>query len=571
MVRKVLLFGNPNVGKSVIFARLTGTYVITANYPGTTVGFTKGDMKLNKEKVWVIDCPGTYSLEPTNQAEAVALKILKEGVEGKDSIVIQVADATNLERSLNLTLQIQKLDIPLLLVLNLSDEARHIGIEIDFKRLEEILGVPVVPTCAITGEGINELKRKIILARRGNYQNFTEERWEEIGKIISQVQRVSHRHHTFWESLSDLTIRPSTGFPIAILSLFLLFLLVRFLGEGLINYLLDPLFNRVYLSLLTSLFSNLSLPLFLKEVLLGKTLEPLSSFGLLTTGLYIPFVLVLPYLSIFYLLLTLLEDLGYLPRLATLFDSPLHRFGLHGSSLIPIILGLGCKVPAIFATRILEGDREKVLATALIMMSAPCLPMTGMVISLLSPYGGEYLFLFFGLLIFLSLLTTFLLSKILPGETLELFLEIPPYRRPSLFTVRKKIWLRLSGFIKEAIPLIIAGVFFFGLLETSGLIALIGRLIGRPLLYLLGLPAETVGVIISGFLRKDVSIALLFPLNLTLKQKIISSLFLVLYLPCLSTGLIILKEFGLKKTLKVVGILLFSGILVGSLLNLILR
>ncbi len=565
-MKKILLFGNPNVGKSVIFSRLTGTSVIAANYPGTTVEFTKGYIRLNGEKVEVIDVPGTYTLEPTTTAEEVAVKILDSAIKEKESVALQVIDATNLERNLYLTLQLLTRDIPLLIALNLWDEARHIGITIDYKKLEELLGIPVVPTVAITGEGIRELKERIKSARKGKCK--ITERWPEIGRIISEVQKVSHRHHTLLEKLGDSTIRPATGLPLALLFLYLTFLFVRLISEGLITYIFDPLFNKFYLPFLIRIFQPL--PQFLSEILLGKTAEPLAGFGLFTTGLYIPFVIVLPYLFAFYLILSFWEDIGYLPRLATLLDTFLHRLGVHGYSSIPLILGLGCKVPAVLATRILETKREKIITSALILMSAPCLPQSAMIVSLIAPYGTKFLLLVFGLLFSLSLITSLFLSRLLKGETPELFLEIPPYRRPYLSTLFAKVGLRLSSFIKEAIPLIIAGLFLIGLLELLGVMAFLGEFLGKPVVYLLGLPKNSIGVIMTGFLRKDVSIGLLFPLGLTLKQKIISSIFLTLYLPCLSTLFILTRELTLKEMIKIVAIQFLFGLSIGGLLNLIL-
>jgi len=567
VIKKILLLGNPNVGKSVIFSRLTGTYVIASNYPGTTVEFSRGYTRLNGAKVEVIDVPGTYTLEPTTTAEEVAVKILETAIKEKESVVIQVIDATNLERNLYLTLQLLNRDIPLIIALNLWDEAKHTGIAIDYKKLEEILGVPVVPTVAVTGEGIRELKERIKEARKGRYE--ITERWQEIGKIVAEVQKVSHRHHTFLEKLSDLTIQPETGLPLALIFLYLTFFSVRFLGENLTNYILDPLFHKIYLPILVKI--SQPMPQFLSELFLGKTVEPLAGFGLLTTGLYIPFVVVLPYLFAFYLILSFWEDIGYLPHLATLLDTFLHRLGVHGYSSVPIILGFGCKVPALLATRILERNREKIITAVLIMMMAPCLPQTTMIISLLAPYGQGYLFLVFGLLFFLSLSASFLLSKILPGETLELFLEIPPYRRPVFSLLLRKMWIRLKGFLKEAVPLIFIGVFICSLLELIGAMELISRFLGKPVVAILGLPERTIGVIMTGLLRKDVAIGLLAPLSLTPKELVIASIFLTLYLPCLATIFVMGKELGIKNLAKVSAIQLFFGFLISFLLKNILR
>lgn len=562
--------GNPNVGKSVIFSRLTGVSVITSNYPGTTVAYTKGYLRLCDEKMEVIDVPGTYTLEPALSAEEVAVEMLNKAIEEKESIVINIVDATNLERNLNLTLQLLKKDIPVIVALNLWDEAGHIGVSIDVEQLQKILGVPVVPTVAVTGEGIKNLVERLSEAKKGEYQFDNGERWHEIGRIVEKVQQVKHRHHTFLERLADFTVKPLAGILVAIVILFATFKIVRLIGEGLINYLLDPLFNNFYLPLITKTVDHLLPIKSIHDLLLGTTPDPLASFGLLTAGLYIPLVVVLPYLFSFYLALSFLEDLGYLPRLAILLDNVFHRLGLHGYSSIPIILGLGCKVPAVLATRVLETRREKIIAMALILMGAPCMPQTAMIVSIVAPHGGKYLILIFSVLFLVAVITSFLLNKLLGGETPELLIEIPPYRIPKLSILLKKVWLRLSSFIKEAIPLIILGIFFIGILDLLGVINFVSKILGAPLLFMLGLPPETLFVVITGFLRKDVSIALLQSFHLSPKQLVVACIFLVLYLPCISTFFVMTKEMGWRSALKLVAILLFSALLVGGILNVIL-
>ena len=204
--------GNPNVGKSVIFSRLTGVHVISSNYPGTTVGYTKGAMKLGDGEAEVVDVPGTYTLEPTCEAEEIALRMLETG-----DVVINVVDATNLERNLYLTLQLLERKVPMVVALNLWDDTKHRGITIDLDRLREMLGVPVVPTVAVGGEGIKPLVQSISEARSPGFPARTsEERWMAVGKIIDHVQRVSHRHHTWLERLADASIQPVTGGIIAV-------------------------------------------------------------------------------------------------------------------------------------------------------------------------------------------------------------------------------------------------------------------------------------------------------------------------------------------------------------------
>ncbi|MCM8786543.1 MAG: ferrous iron transporter B [Candidatus Omnitrophica bacterium] len=564
-MKRVFLIGNPNVGKSALFSRLTGIDVICSNYPGTTVEYCKGYIKAGDEKIEVIDVPGTYSLYATSKAEEVAVKMLEEGAD----IVINIVDSTNLERNLNLTLQLLKKNIPVIVALNFWDETKHKGISIDVKELEKLLGVPVVATCARTGEGIKELIDRLKEARSKTYEFVEEEKWKEIGKIINRVQKLSHKHHTFLDQLSEISIRPLTGILFALIVLYITFKIVRFIAEGLI-LLIEPIFNEYYVPFISNIVEK-TIPIkFLQDLLLGTTHKVMESFGLLTTGLYIPFVAVLPYILSFYIVLGFLEDIGYLPRVGVLLDVFLHRIGVHGYTSIPILLGFGCKVPGMLATRILETEREKMIATALILMMSPCMPQTAMIISLVSPYGIRYLFLIFSILFFIAIINGFILHKILKGETPELFVEIPPYRLPYIPTLIKKLWIRLKAFLQEAVPMIIFGVFIAGVLDIFGITNFIAKIFGKPLIWLFGLPKEIVPVMILGFLRKDVSIALLTPFNLNIKQILIASVFMVLYLPCIATFFTLLKEMGPKRTAKIIFLMLFTAIFVSALLNLVL-
>jgi len=564
-MKKILLIGNPNVGKSVIFSRLTGINVITSNYPGSTVNFTKGYLSIGKEKFEIIDIPGTYTLEPTSKAEEVAVNMLNEG----GDLIINVVDATNLERNLNLTLQLLKQNIPVIIALNFWDETKHLGINIDVAEFEKKINIPVIPTCALTGEGIKELINRLPEAKSKIYEYEEKEKWHEIGNIVTQVQKLSHRHHTFLDRLEEISTRPLTGIPFALIILFITTLIVRFIGEGLINYILEPLFNNFYHPAIIYAVNSILPFEFIQHLLLGTTPEVMESFGLLTTGIYIPLVIVLPYIFSFYLILSFLEDIGYLPRLAVLLDFLLHKIGLHGYASIPVILGLGCKVPAMLSIRILETKREKIIAAVLVLMLAPCMPQTAMIMSLVAPHGIKFIILIFSIFFFIAVLNSFILNKLIKGESPELFVEIPPYRVPYVPMVIKKMWIRLKAFIMEAVPLIIVGVFIIGILDISGITNFFANFFGQPITSILGLPKETISVMILGFLRKDVSIALLIPFNLDIKQLIIASVFMVLYLPCIATFFTLIKEMGIKTTLIIVLIMLFTAIAVGALLNII--
>ncbi|HID93471.1 MAG TPA: ferrous iron transporter B [bacterium (Candidatus Stahlbacteria)] len=564
---KILLMGNPNVGKSVIFTRLTGVNVITSNYPGTTVEYTKGYMRIEGEKAEVIDVPGTYSLESTSKAEEVAVEMLQNG-----DVVIDIVDSTNLERSLNLTLELLKSNKPIIVALNLWDEAKHKGIKIDAKRLSAILGVPCVPTCAITGEGIKELVSRIGEAKKGNFQ--FDDRWEAIGMILSEVQEITHRHHTFLERLGDASVMPVTGITIAGAVLFICFMLIRLVGEGLINYIFEPFFTYIWAPLMLKLSALLGGSGFIHDILIGNLIEGkiefMESMGLLTTGLFVPIAAVLPYVFAFYLILSLLEDSGYLPRLAILVDVLMHRLGLHGLGIIPMMLGIGCNVPGALSTRVLETKRERFIAATLMAIAVPCMAQIAMIVGLIGKYGVRGLGFIFMILFIVWLSLGILLNKIVRGESPEIFTEIPPYRAPYLKTTGKKVWMRVKWFLKEALPFVLLGVFIVNILYTVGVIQFIGKFTAPIVTGVFGLPKEAVGALIVGFLRKDVAVGMLAPLGLNLKQLIIACVVLAMYFPCVATFTTMAKELGIKDMIKSVGIMLGVTLIIGGILNLIL-
>lgn len=568
-MKKILLIGNPNVGKSVIFSRLTGVNVIASNYPGTTVEFTKGYMRLGDEKTEIIDVPGTYGLDPNSKAEEVALQMLKDG-----DLVINVVDSTNLERNLNLTLQLLKDRIPVIIALNLWDETRHIGIHIDVKKLERILGVPVIPTCAITGEGIRRLVSQFFNAKAGTIHYEEDKRWEKVGEIIGQVQRVVHRHHTFLDSSEDASIKPVTGIPMAFLIIFIVFTVIRFIGESLIGYIFEPIFENLWAPLMLKLSIFLGSEGFVHNVLIGKLVQGeidfVESLGLLTTGLFVPFAMVLPYVFSFYLVLSLLEDSGYLPRLGVLVDNVMHKLGLHGLAIIPMMLGLGCNVPGAMATRVLETKRERFISATLMAICIPCMAQIAMIIGLIGKYGAKGMGTVFGTLFMVWIILGLFLNKIMKGESPEIFVEIPPYRLPYLGALFKKLWMRTKGFLRQAIPYVLLGVFFVNVLYSLGIIEFIGKLTAPIVTGILGLPKEAVGALIIGFLRKDVAVGMLLPLGLDLSQIIVASVVLAMYFPCVATFAVLIKELGIKDMLKSALIMIISALVVGGLLNLLL-
>ena len=291
---------------------------------------------------------------------------------------------------------------------------------------------------------------------------------------------------------------------------------------------------------------------------------------MLTTGLFVPFGAVLPYVFAFYIVLSFLEDSGYLPRLAVMVDTLMHKLGLHGLSIIPMLLGLGCNFPGALSTRILETRRERFITATLMAIAVPCMALQAMVIGLVGKHGVKGLGAVFGTLFLVWIILGLLLRRVIKGQSPEIFLEIPPYRVPYLRGLLKKIWIRIKWFIKEAVPFVLLGVFIVNILYTLGIIQFIGKFTAPVVTGVFGLPKEAVGALVIGFLRKDVAVGMLVPLGLTLKQLVIASVVLSMYFPCIATFTTLVKELGFTDMLKSAGIMIASSLLVGGLLNLVL-
>lgn len=567
---KILLMGNPNVGKSVLFSRLTGVRVISSNYPGTTVNYTKGFMKVSGKPAEVIDVPGTYTLEPTCEAEEVAAEMMPSG-----DVIIDVVDATNLERNLYLTLQLLEQEIPVVVALNLWDDTKHRGISIDIDKLRDILGVPVIPISARTGQGINELVKSIPHAKHPqNLPSSLNERWATIGTIIDQVQHITHRHHTWYEHLEDASVKPRYGGFIAAAVLAVSFFFIRFIGETLINYIFDPIFNNVWSPLLMKLSVVMGGSGFLHDIIVGKLIEGkihfVESFGLLSSGLYVPFAMVLPYIFAFYFILGLLEDIGYLPRLAILLDTTMHRLGLHGYAIVPTLLGFGCNVPAVLSTRVLESRRERFIAATLVCIAIPCATAQAMIFGLVGKFGGHYVLIVYITLFCVWIILGSILNRLLKGLSPELLIEIPPYRFPPWHSVFQKLGMRIRHFLIEAVPIILTAVLVINILFVFGVFEAVARFTAPVITGILGLPKEAITGIVIGFIRKDAALGMLGLLPLTAKQMVIGSVVLTMFFPCIATFVVLLKELGLKDFLKSASIMIITSMIVGGILNIIL-
>jgi ferrous iron transport protein B len=569
-MRRVLLVGNPNVGKSVLFSRLTGVHAIASNYPGTTVGYTRGRLKYGTEEAEVVDVPGTLSLEPGCEAEDVACRMIAGG----GDVIINVLDATNLERNLYLTLQLQEMGLPMVVALNMWDETRHRGVEIDVDGLSQVLGVPVVPTVATTGQGLKRLVEALRRARSPEVlARSPEVRWRELGAIVRSCQIVRHHHHTALQRLEDVAVHPVLGIIMAAVVLGACFWIIRTLGEGVIAFVSEPLFDKVLAPGAELLSRTLGGAGLLHHLLLGRLIDGRvdfeQSFGLLTTGLFVPLGVVLPYVVAFYLALSFLEDVGYLPRLAVLVDNVMHRLGLHGYAIIPTLLGLGCNVPAILATRILESRRQRFVAATLISIGVPCAALQAMVVALLGPHGLRYIAVVY-LTLFISWVLLGLALRVLaPGIGHELLVEIPPFRYPPVGVFLKKFRMRVGGFVREALPMVFLGVLVVNILTYFHLFEAISRLAAPVLQGLLGLPPEAALAIVLGLLRKDIAVGMLAGLGLSVAQLVVGSVVLAMFFPCVATFVVLFRELGPVGLLKSALIMVVAALAAGSVLNLL--
>lgn len=578
---RIALIGNPNVGKSALFSRLTGTHVLSGNYPGTTLSVIRGRIEDSESTIKlsyeIIDMPGFYSLTETTHAAQQALVILSDA-----DCMIAVLDATRLKRQLFLIEQLRQLGRPLIVVLNLSDEARAQGIEIDADKLSQALHCPVIPTVSITGEGIIALKEKIAQACQPSARTtplltapLKLPDWDLITSIHETTETRTERIKTYREYCDMLTLNPFWGTGIAIGILALTFFLVFFISELMEESVLS-LFEFVLTQPLLMLHTLLRPFPLLQNIIVGSlvdgTIDFEQSLGLLSTGLYIPLGQVMPPVTAFYLIMGILEDCGYLPRLAILSDTLLHRYALHGFALIPMVLGAGCNVTGIIGTRLLDNKRQRMIAAFLLSMTIPCASQTGFIAAMADRIGGWYILL---LLTTLAVLWHTLGRIIGAYETdknyQELCMAIPPLRLPRLKPSLHKLRYRVVNFLSDAIPFTICGIGIVLALHYSALLERFGTFSGPLLTALWGLPASLIPALCIGLFRKEIALSFLRATpGLSAEQSFIATLLLVLWFPCVSVYSVMYKEFGLRPLLLMTGAMLLLSTTIAWFFKLIL-
>jgi len=623
---RVFVVGNPNVGKSLIFNRITGMRVIASNYPGTSVEFTEGTRMVNGQELMFYDLPGTYSLTGASEDERIALDMLTKD---RPDRVIVVANATLPVQSVVLTLQLLELGYSVVVALNFMDLATK-RYKIDLDSLRKALGTPVVPVIAKTGEGIEALVEAIAsgelisppmetaydseltaaiakveseigvlapgLKRRGLAVKALEgnpffleqlpagvrkkidtirsdverkepvelrisrERFEATAKIVFTNFQPITRRESRSERLSRLTLQPISGSLILALVLISLFLIIVFVGGAIETALLgayNSAFNQAFKDLATLISGNA-----------GQAVSSAINLSILAI-----LAIVVPFVIPFFVLLGIMEDSGYMPRVAVLVDGAMSKLGINGKAIIPMIVGMGCSVPSIMGTRIMESKAERLALAILIVVAIPCSAQTIIIIGTVGLYSGIWYALLIYAVLFLLLITVALLMKrFMKVRATAMAMEMPEMTVPSARNVLLKTYLRSKDFVVIAFPILLVGSLILEFLMVYGVLSSLVEPLAPFTVGFLGLPAVTIVAFIFGFVRKEMTIQMLFVLfgttNLALfmtsGQFLVFAMIMATYVPCLAVTAAIRKEFGGKyAALIFTGSMLFAFLLGG--------
>lgn len=565
---RIALVGNPNVGKSVIFGRLTGRYVTVSNYPGTTVTLTKGRASVGAEVCDIVDTPGVNALEGAlSEDEAVTRDLIAgDGAE----LIVQVADARNLRRALMLTSQIAVFRLPTILVLNMIDEAHARGVDIDTAGLSGELGIPVIEAVAPEGRGMAELRDALTLAgrvRAAGDASVSHLQWaDEMTRRFRTIGALSLGRFQEW--LGRAVREPLTGVPILLAVLYATYLFVGVLGaQILVGLLEDGLFGTYLNPWATAAAAHIPLP-FVRDFLVGE-------YGLITMGLTYAIAIVLPVVATFFLIFGFLEDSGYIPRLAIFSDRIFRAMGLNGRAVLPMVLGLGCDTMATMTTRILATPKERLIAILLLALGVPCSAQLATIMGILGGISFWALLTLFGVVLTQMVLVGFLAACVLPGDRSDFIMELPPMRMPRIRNLLTKTALRIRWYLGEAVPLFLVGtVLLFALDRVGGLTAIANA--ARPVVSgLLGLPPKAAEVFVMGFLRRDYGAAGLFLMArqgaLSNVQAVVALTVMTLFVPCIANFLMIVKERGLRTGLAILAFVTVMAVGTGAALNAVLR
>jgi ferrous iron transport protein B len=526
------------VGKSAIFSALSGTYAEVSNFPGTTVEALSGRWRDRP----LLDAPGTYGLGDHSEEERITTDLVSRA-----AVVVNVVDAAHLDRDLFLTLQLAESGVPMVVALNLVDEARRAGSEPDAEALSRALGVPVAPTVAVTGEGLEGLAEAIERARPGNWSLNGDDQArrraadELYGRVVPQTRR--RRRVAEWLGRASVTLH--WGLPMLALSLAAIYLLVGVLvAQNLVGFTEARLGQEMWEPFVRSLAERAGIGGAIGEILVGE-------FGLFTmTVTYIVFLLA-PLVAAFYFSLALLEDSGFLPRIATLVDRGLNAIGLNGRAVIPIILGFGCVTMGTITTRLLATKREKTIATALLNFAIPCSAQLAVIAALLAGFGGGWVFGYAAIIFVMLIAVGSALDRLLPGESTPLLIELPPLRWPRPRAVLRKTVTKGYWFMREATPWFATGALIVAVLQVTGGLDAWQRLLRPLMVSWLHLPAEAARTIVMGLVRRDFGAAGLYDLGLTPAQALVALVVITLFVPCVASIMVMVKEHGARTALRI--------------------
>ncbi len=626
--QKIVLVGNPNVGKSCIFNYLSGMYVDVSNYPGTTISLTKS---IYKEKL-IYDTPGIYGVSSFNDEEKVAKNIILSS-----DIVLNVVNALHLERDLFLTLQLIDMGKKVTLILNFSDELKKRKIKIDKIKLSELLGVEIIETSAVNKTGFDKLDEAIELAKIGNQQldlhfilnqvmekNIPQSeallilegdedtsakykipvgtadereriyigRRNRVNEIVDIVEYEDSKKGEIFNTLGRLSLNPITGIPIlAVMLVLVYFFIGDFVSQRIVDFTENVLGKELFEFNVKSFIANytttnIDVQIFNQnEILIDqktfsfpdgisnapieqKSFEVYSKqpgavsdfnfsnpivrlffgeFGVITMTITYLLFLLTPLVIGFYLVMAFLEDSGYLPRLATMLDRAFNKIGLNGRAVIPIMLGFGCITMANITTRLLGTEREKSIVTAILQFVIPCSAQLAVITVLLSGAGLKSLLIFISVIFTVLITLSTILNKMLPGESSPLLIDLPMMRIPRFTNVIKKTFYRSYGFMKEAGFWFFIGALGIGIFELTGILNVWQDILNPFTTQWLKLPKEASNAFVMGMVRRDFGAAGLFDMRLTAEQITVAIITITLFVPCIASFVVMLKERGWKE------------------------
>src|SRR3954453_23058942 len=661
--RPLLLVGNPNVGKSLLFTRLTNRYVTVSNYPGTTVETTTATAGIGDERRSIIDTPGINSLLPQSEDEIVARDLL---LRETNIDVMQVGDIANLRRTLLLTLQLGEYAVPFIVALNMADELRSADDGPDVAALSRAIGVPVISVSALRGWNISKLKQGLagatpatmsvtypaaieagitaiqallkpasrgtalaILAGDATLKPFLTEsctanvlaqlddlraiaqrgfarpisvlishcRVAAVDELLATLRQSSaFREDGFRERIGRVCMHPIYGIPILLGVLAAAWLLVGKIGAGtLVDLMQRQVFGRfinpwtirgidaiapfphthvIADGVITAAYSGHAVS---AAGRFSQTAHDLfvGPYGVVTMAITYAIAIVLPVVITFFTFFGLLEDSGYLPRLAVILNRGFRKIGLNGKAVLPMVLGLGCDTMATLTTRILDTKKEAAIVTLLLALGVPCSAQLGVIMAMLGPLGWLAITMWSGVTLLTIFLVGYAASKVMSGDAGEFVLEIPPVRVPKLSNILIKVLARTEWYIKEAVPLFILGTLVLYLLDAFHLLGALQRALSPVVVGGLGLPAESANAFVIGFLRRDYGAAGLYAMqragHLTPNQTVVALTVITLFIPCVANFLVMLRERGARTGFAMAAFIIVYAFGIGFAMNAALK